>query len=234
MNHFTDLCYNCIVILRSGGDEVYTNQSQRQVRKTGILRIRAMEQLRALFTVLSKRGSLREQACLGETLRKKIIETMLYMMRMYQFCSISHQQGILVLNYIREAFDEEDLQTMKNFVRDELESDTNFHYPSGKLTSRLNMGQICKIAFELRNFTQQALNDQDSSADEDETNESIEKRSELQSWFKFCSEKVDKIQKVWDRKLENPEPENEPVEAPKAEEEQDHEQIIEDMFTNFN
>ena len=46
-----------------------------------MLRIRAMEQLRALFTVLSKRGPINQQACLGEILRKKIIETMLYMMR---------------------------------------------------------------------------------------------------------------------------------------------------------
>lgn len=59
------------------------NQSGRQIRKTGILRIRAMEQLRALFTVLIKRGSIREQNCLSESLRKKIIETMLYMMRTY-------------------------------------------------------------------------------------------------------------------------------------------------------
>lgn len=58
-----------------------------------------------------------------------------------------------MLNHLRVAFDEEDLQTMKNFVRDELEADTNFRYPSGNVTSRLNMGQICKIAFELRNFT---------------------------------------------------------------------------------
>ena len=154
--------------------------------------------------MLSKRGSIREQPCLGTTLRKKIIETMLYMMRAFQFCSISHQQGILVLNHLREAFDEEDLQTMKNFVMEELQADTNFHFSSGNVTSRLNLGQICKIAFELRHITQNALNDQDSSEDEDESNENIEKRSEMQRWFRFCSNKVEKIQKVWDSKLENP------------------------------
>ena len=72
------------------------------------------------------------------------------MMRTFQFCSISHQQGLLILNLIREAYDDEDLETMKNFVREELESDTKFHYPSGKLTSRMNLGQIIKIALELR------------------------------------------------------------------------------------
>jgi len=65
----------------------------------------------------------------------------------------------LVLNLIREAFDEEDLETMKTFVRIELEADSNFHFPSGKTTSRMNLGQIIKIAFELRNITQKALDD---------------------------------------------------------------------------
>ena len=99
-----------------------------------------MEHLKVLFTVIAKRGPIREQGILGQTMRKKIIETMLYMMRTYQFCSISHQQGLIVLHLMREAFDEEDLQTMKNFVREELEADTNFHYPSGKTCSRMNLG----------------------------------------------------------------------------------------------
>lgn len=48
---------------------------------------------------------------------------------------------------------------MKTFVRDELESDTNFHYTSGRVCSRMNLGQIVKIAIELRNITQKALDD---------------------------------------------------------------------------
>jgi len=44
------------------------------------------------------------------------------------------------LNLIREVFDEEDLETMKSFVKEELEADNNFHYPSGKTTSRMNLG----------------------------------------------------------------------------------------------
>lgn len=55
-----------------------------------MLRIRAIEHLRALLTILSKQGSMRNSKYLGDALRKKIIETMLYMMRTFQFCSISH------------------------------------------------------------------------------------------------------------------------------------------------
>ena len=105
-----------------------------------MLRIRAMEQLRTIFTVLAKNRHIKRPDVLNPVIRKKIIETMLYMMRTFQFCSISHQQGIIVLHLIREAFDEEDLDTMKNFVRVELEADNDFHFPSGKTTSRMNLG----------------------------------------------------------------------------------------------
>ena len=64
-----------------------------------------------------------------------------------------------MLNLLREAFDEDDLETMKDFVQTELEADTNFHYPSGKLTSRMNLGQIVKIAFELSHLTQKQLDE---------------------------------------------------------------------------
>lgn len=118
-----------------------------------MLRIRAMEQLRALVNVVARRAPLREQTCLNDTLRKKIIETIFYMTRTFQFCSISHQQGLLILNLMREAFDETDLETMKTFVRTELENDKDFHFQSGRRCSRANIGQIVKIAFELRNIT---------------------------------------------------------------------------------
>ena len=168
MAHFSDLCYNCLLLLRGGNvNSTYRNQSGATVPKTGMLRIRAMEQLRALINVLARRGPLREQTALNDILRKKIIETMLYMTRTFKFCSISHQQGLLILNQMREAFDEDDLETMKNFVQTELEADMNFHFSSGRTTSRTNLGQIVKIAFELRTITQRALDDMDSDEDEE-------------------------------------------------------------------
>jgi hypothetical protein len=81
-----------MLILRSSDSKGnYVNQSGERIRKTGMLRIRAMEHLRCLFTTLSKRGHMREQTCLNDTMRKKLVETLLHMMRTYQFCSISHQ-----------------------------------------------------------------------------------------------------------------------------------------------
>lgn len=45
-----------------------------------------------------------------------------------------------------------------------------------------------------------------------DTQESIEKRSKMQSWFMFCDTKVTAIEKTWNRKLENPEVDPVPVE----------------------
>ena len=164
---------------------------------------------------------------------------MLYMTRTFQFCSISHQQGLLVLNLMREAFDEEDLETMKTFVREELEADNNFHFRSGRVCSRANLGQIIKIAFELRTITQKALDDLDSDEDEEALNqESIEKRSQMQQWFHFCNSKVAAIEKVWNQKLDKP---DEP--APNSNSnnlgnddsnKDDHEQTIEDMLAKLS
>lgn len=98
--HFKDLCYNCLIILKQAdppldeGEKQYSNQSGRQVRKVGVARIRAIEQLKVLFKALGARGSIKDSEVLGEILRRKVIETMLYMIKTFPFCSMSHQQSI--------------------------------------------------------------------------------------------------------------------------------------------
>lgn len=219
LNYFQDLCYNNLLILRGGDTHAsYRNQSDSHIRRTGMHRIRAMEQLRALVQMLFRRGAGSKKQHLNAVLRKKIIETMLYMTRTFPFCSISHQQGILILNLMREDFDEEDLWTLKTFVREELEKDNNFHFSSGRVCSRMNLGQIVKIAFELRSITQKQLDDADSDEDDENDNqESIEKRSRMQGWIHFCEDKVASIEKVWNRKLDK-DPEAEAVDSRKPEE----------------
>ena len=81
-----------------------------------------------------------------------------------------------MLNYIKELFDETDLNTLKRFVKEIFEGDTKFTYPSGNIASGMNMGQITKIAFELKNITQQALNNMDSDDDEEDISEEVVKK----------------------------------------------------------
>lgn len=46
---------------------------------------------------------------------------MLFMIKTFPFCCVSHQQSILILNSLKEAFDLQDLSTLKEFVKTELE-----------------------------------------------------------------------------------------------------------------
>ena len=64
----------------------------------------------------------------------------------------------------------------------------------------MNMGQIIQIAFELRNLTQAALDDESSGSEQEE--ESDAKSGKI-VWMKFCKEKIEKIEKVWTKKLED-------------------------------
>lgn len=69
------------------------------------------------------------------------------------------------------------------------------------------MGQITQIAFELRDMAQQELDDESSDVDLEEDNSEVQtnklvKRQETGEWMRFCKEKIDKIEKIWKRKLE--------------------------------
>ena len=73
----------------------------------------------------------------------------------------------------------------------------------------------------------------DSDDDEDAaTQESIEKRSEMQSWFHFCNNEVAAIEKIWNQKLDKSEPK--PTAAPIDTSGLDgHEQAIEEMLAKL-
>lgn len=87
-------------------------------------------------------GSIKDSPMLSELLRRKVIETMLFMIKSFPFCCVSHQQAILILNSLKEAFDLNDLATLKEFVKTELEAQEHFNFESGRRTSGMNMGQI--------------------------------------------------------------------------------------------
>ncbi len=102
--------------------------------------MRAIELLRLVCLSIFKTTGLKDTPYITEIMRRKIIETILYVIRNYPFCSTAHQQGLIVLNYLKELFDEKDLMTLKNFVKDIFEGDTKFTFPSGMKASGMNMG----------------------------------------------------------------------------------------------
>jgi len=64
-----------------------------------------MELLKTLFVALTKSFDVKDTKILSTILKKKVIDTMLYMIKKYPFCCISHQQSILILNCLKETFD---------------------------------------------------------------------------------------------------------------------------------
>ena len=116
------MAYNCIIILRQSDQNSYTNQSERTISKIGIHRVRAIELLKTLFVALTKSFDVKDTKILSSILKKKVIDTMLYMIKKYPFCCISHQQSILILNSLKETFDAEDIATMNQFVTVELDA----------------------------------------------------------------------------------------------------------------
>ena len=55
-------------------------------------------------------------------LRTKVIDCMLYMIKTFPFCSLSHSQCIQILNAMKENFDADDVQKLKDFVTVELDA----------------------------------------------------------------------------------------------------------------
>ena len=156
-----------------------------------------------LFTTVNK--IVDGKLLISALLKTKVINTMLYMIKTYPFCNISHQQAITILNSLKDNFDSDDVATLKAFILVELDGQKDFLFPSGNKTSGMNMGQITQIAFELKNLTQQALNDESSDGDLDEEEMNEEQRAkhrETSEWMRFCKEKISKIEKIWNRKLE--------------------------------
>lgn len=223
------------------GFDTYKNQARVEIRKIGLDRIRSMELLKQCFALLQKhfpnpnaqanaQGGANAQGSgeskdakedeapkkplLSTILKRHVTDTVLYMLKVFPFCSISHQQAILIMQSLSENYDQEDLQMLKTFVKVELDRQSRFMYPdSTNTTSGMNMGQIIQIALKIRNITQQEIDEQSSNESDPEDEEEgngqmsmgdVSKRAEMFEWMRFCKEKIDPIDKVWQRRLEDP------------------------------
>lgn len=89
--HFADIAYNCVMVLyqRNPSDAEYANQTEKQIQKIGLTRLRAIELLKTLFVAVQKMGRDGKEI-VSALLRSKVIDSMLYMIKTYPFCSLSH------------------------------------------------------------------------------------------------------------------------------------------------
>jgi hypothetical protein len=82
---------------------------------------------------------------------------MLNIIKEYEFCSTGCYEAIEVLDVLKVAFDENDVEYLKSFVQENLESQqtTHFTFESGNKCTNANLASVVKIGIALRRLTQQ-------------------------------------------------------------------------------
>lgn len=88
-------------------------------------------------------------------LRRHLIATMLDVIDDYKFCSAACHEAIEVLDILKVAFDDEDIETLKAFVKVNLSTygQTHYTFQSGRKTTNANLATIIKIGIALKRIT---------------------------------------------------------------------------------
>jgi len=114
--------------------------------------MRAMELLRHELHSISKYQELNAIQQISVVLRRNLINSMLYVVKEYEFSSAACFEAIEVLDIIKTAFDDADIETLKEYVRRNLadSKQTHFLFESGRHTNHANLASIIKIGIALK------------------------------------------------------------------------------------
>ena len=130
--------------------------------------MRALELLRQLFQTLSKYQPESSQGMsISPILRRQVVTTMLDVISDFEFSNVASQLAIQVLDFLKSAFDESDLELLKLFVRTQLsheraylrfptatdsESASSSHHGTRQAT-RGHLAAVIKMALVLKKLT---------------------------------------------------------------------------------
>ncbi len=114
--------------------------------------MRALELLRHELHSISKYQELNAIQQISVVLRRNLINTMLYVVEEYEFNSAACFEAIEILDVIKTAFDDFDIETLKEFVKKNLADSKTTHYlfESGRHTNHSNVASIVKIGIALK------------------------------------------------------------------------------------
>jgi hypothetical protein len=103
-------------------------------------------------------------------LRRNLINTMLYVVEEYEFNSAACFEAIEVLDVIKIAFDEVDIEAIKEYVKRNLADSktTHFMFESGRHTNHANVATIVKIGIALKRLLNAASGSQTPSEQQKE------------------------------------------------------------------
>ena len=128
------------------------NQAGAVLKRFGMRRMRALEFLRHELHSISKYQELNAIQQISVVLRRNLINTMLFIVETYEFNSSACFEVIEVLGIIKSAFDDVDIETLKDFVKRKLHDSkaTHFMFESGRHTNHANVATIVKIGIALK------------------------------------------------------------------------------------
>jgi len=109
---------------------------------------------------------------INHILRKQLVTAMLEVIDYYPFCSIASQQAILVLDFLKKAMGEDELELLKKFVQTNLSDEDTvlIRYAAGRTTTRANLAPLIQIGLALKKMIAQPeeADQQDTSLQEEE------------------------------------------------------------------
>ena len=85
---FTDVMYNCLMLLYEQATDSYINQSGHLVQKVGPVRLRAMELMKTLIQTAAKIPDGRNMV--SPLLRRKVIRSVLWVLKQFPYASACH------------------------------------------------------------------------------------------------------------------------------------------------
>lgn len=230
--YFHDLTYSCIIVIRASDDVLglpivasdHENQAGTPYKRFGIRRMRALELLKQELHSISKYAELQAIQQISVVLRRHLVEAMLDVIGDFQFCSAACHEAIEVLDILKIAFDDEDIERLKAFVKGHLSThkQTHFTFNSGRKTTNSNLASIIKIGIALKRLTTTGTtavisNSLDDNFDHDSQSENNEDHSKSTApssaksfkhlndsqWSTFCDKKLIKFETKWTKKLES-------------------------------
>ena len=89
---------------------------------------------------------------------------MLYVIEEYEFNSIASQQAILVLDFLKKAFSDEELEILKAFVKRNISTKPHLKLSSGRELNNSNLAALIKMALVLKAMTNNQSTDSTNSS----------------------------------------------------------------------
>ncbi|CDW76941.1 UNKNOWN [Stylonychia lemnae] len=214
---FLDLMFTCLLIITqpdpiSQDPFVIINQAGCYQRKFGLTRLRALELIYWCIRTLNNYPQFDRDIMITPVLRKNLLKTMIQTMEEFQFSSIALQTASKIISLSIDIYDEEDVDFLIEFIMKHLETDERLKYSSGQEMEKANLGNILKIAINLRNLVEkqpqlkinQLIDDED---DEDESDnkqgEKFRKYQKNQKWIEFRQNTLDPKKLRWEKRLED-------------------------------